>query len=761
MTIASTSNRNNYDGDAAETEFAITNEFKATADIQVWTFDTSTSIEAQLVAGFTVAGTPKADGTGFTSGTVTFTTAPSATTKISLFNVPAITQPQDFTTGGDFPEVDVEGAYDRIVLLAQQLDERIDRAVLSRVTSLLTGLELPDPVANQLLAWNSAADGLENVINAAASGTGGTTVAVSADDTTPATLLAKLTAGANITLTETTPGGNETVTIAAANAPAISNPLTVTETTAQAEIRGFRDETADGTSVPLADFQGHGQNQAATQVEFGRITIKRSTNGHTTGLEDGEIHMLVRRAGVLDVAPPRWRLKDGLTIDDPDEATGLVDQGAGTINCRNFFIENEPFESSAVTPQLTAITTNGNTARAVMTTARQYAGFGITSSDVMIVATGEDAGANALATCESYTISTNTWATLTSADNARRQVASAVHGGNLYIFGGANTAGTAQTTTQEYTPGTDTWDNTLTVLPAARRKCTAITDGDDIYIAGGITTSSARDSLYRYRPPGAAVSPDTMVTLTDLPGARADGCMGKLGDGRIYYFGGTSTTASSGATSTVFVYDISADEWETCGVALPRPLVAATCTVLSGYALIIGGEQPNRGRVTEAWLFDPYEQRFIQLGTLATARSAFVAGLNSDNDLIITGGFTTAVTDDTNRFGGSSSQLSQGVGFRNNVLPADGLLLNVSTGLAGRTITVRLGDSWRILPFSSTVTSQNVAFIGDSVLNGSLLVESSSGVFEFQFGATSTPGAQFDTNIGRFRTPGEVVETLA
>ena len=66
-------------------------------------------------------------------------------------------------------------------------------------------------------ATNAATSATAAASSAAAAASGSSSVKVSANDTTAGLLLAKLTAGSNITLTETNDGGNETVTVAAAD----------------------------------------------------------------------------------------------------------------------------------------------------------------------------------------------------------------------------------------------------------------------------------------------------------------------------------------------------------------------------------------------------------------------------------------------------------------------------------------------------------------------------------------------------------------
>jgi hypothetical protein len=71
---------------------------------------------------------------------------------------------------------------------------------------------------DEVLVYDTSASGLRKTTVASITGSGATTVSISANDTTPAVLATKLVAGTGITLTENNDGGNETLTVAAASA---------------------------------------------------------------------------------------------------------------------------------------------------------------------------------------------------------------------------------------------------------------------------------------------------------------------------------------------------------------------------------------------------------------------------------------------------------------------------------------------------------------------------------------------------------------
>ena len=95
-------------------------------------------------------------------GTVTYTVAPTATEQSLIIRVLPLTQPLDIPTASNLPEQNFEDAYDRAILITQQLQEQISRAIVQNVGSTVTDVTLPSPVANKAIIWNSDGDDLIN-----------------------------------------------------------------------------------------------------------------------------------------------------------------------------------------------------------------------------------------------------------------------------------------------------------------------------------------------------------------------------------------------------------------------------------------------------------------------------------------------------------------------------------------------------------------------------------------------------------------------
>jgi hypothetical protein len=100
-------------------------------------------------------------------GTVTYpiTGSPLPTgSTLTIVGDLAYSQATQLPTGGAYNAVNVETALDRVTILAQQLLEKVGRA-LSLPISTATGVSatLPVPVANQAIGWNSSGSGLANL----------------------------------------------------------------------------------------------------------------------------------------------------------------------------------------------------------------------------------------------------------------------------------------------------------------------------------------------------------------------------------------------------------------------------------------------------------------------------------------------------------------------------------------------------------------------------------------------------------------------
>jgi hypothetical protein len=211
MTVSSELNRKEYAGDGVTTAFATSPVvFFDSADLKVYVVTTATGAATlqTITTHYTVSG-----GSGST-GTVTMLTAPTAAQTLVIVRDVAATQSSDFVNNDINDAETLEDALDRLTMLAQQNEAAISRS-LRLADSDVTGAdpELPTPVANKLIGWDSAGTALENY-----SGADIAITAVSAfmetvlDDTTAA--IARTTLGAVGLTGDETVAGAKTFSIA-------------------------------------------------------------------------------------------------------------------------------------------------------------------------------------------------------------------------------------------------------------------------------------------------------------------------------------------------------------------------------------------------------------------------------------------------------------------------------------------------------------------------------------------------------------------
>ena len=95
-------------------------------------------------------------------GNVTLTNAPASGERITILRGGPLAQGIDYTNQGAFYAQTVEDGLDYLTMLIQQLDERLDRAVLLKPLSTIANLIFPEPVGDRILGWNAAGTEFEN-----------------------------------------------------------------------------------------------------------------------------------------------------------------------------------------------------------------------------------------------------------------------------------------------------------------------------------------------------------------------------------------------------------------------------------------------------------------------------------------------------------------------------------------------------------------------------------------------------------------------
>ena len=171
MTISNELARQTYTGTGSNTTFAIPFQYTAESEVKVYLRDESVTPATEtlqtVVTEYTLTG-----GTATTLPTnVEMITAPTSDEKLIVIRELPYTQTLDLQDDGKLADDAVETAFDRGVLLSQQIKELLDRSLVLPVSSPVTGLELPELDASGYLKVTGDGLGLEWAV-----ATNGTTI---------------------------------------------------------------------------------------------------------------------------------------------------------------------------------------------------------------------------------------------------------------------------------------------------------------------------------------------------------------------------------------------------------------------------------------------------------------------------------------------------------------------------------------------------------------------------------------------------------
>lgn len=149
MVVSALKTRVSYTGDGSQTDFAFDMRIRKDADLYVY-LDTVKQTTDYEVLGGTIQ-----------DGNVQFAAAPNSGVVIDIIRVPDWLQELDLIAGGLDPD-SLEYGIDHIVHLLQHIKDRLDRMLQFSLLSSTIDLELPEPVADTAIGYDSSG-GLVNL----------------------------------------------------------------------------------------------------------------------------------------------------------------------------------------------------------------------------------------------------------------------------------------------------------------------------------------------------------------------------------------------------------------------------------------------------------------------------------------------------------------------------------------------------------------------------------------------------------------------
>lgn len=218
------------------------------------------------------------------------------------------------------------------------------------------------------------------------------------------------------------------------------------------------------------------------------------------------------------------------------------------------------------------------------------------------------------------------WRSARPMETARSNSGIAVHGGEIYVAGGASVLG-PRDVFEVFDPYSDSW-RPLPALPMGLERFGMATLGNKIYISGGYGEEALepRNELWVFD-----VATSRWTQGPDLPSPRAGHTMVALGT-KLYVIGGLGA-----GTAPVLIFDQTSQSWETSPWRLPTArgdLVAVTDGKSRIY--VVGG-RTDKGPVARADMLDVAQGDWTRLNDMPRARAGHTVALIR-GQLHVTGG---------------------------------------------------------------------------------------------------------------------------
>lgn len=166
MVPESTRRAGPFEGNSVATSFAFNFKTLAKADIRVVRL--ALGVETDLVLDSDYSVTLNADQATSPGGSVTYPItgdALAADEFLTILSDLAIEQTTDLPNLGAFYPSVIEDALDRAVMLLGQFNEVLSRAIVLRPSEQDITIDLPQPLANAAIGWNSAGTALGNIVS--------------------------------------------------------------------------------------------------------------------------------------------------------------------------------------------------------------------------------------------------------------------------------------------------------------------------------------------------------------------------------------------------------------------------------------------------------------------------------------------------------------------------------------------------------------------------------------------------------------------
>jgi len=135
-----------YTANGATTIFTFPFPVIEESDLKVWFGD------GNAASSYTVSGLSQTNG-----GQIQFAAPPADGTRVTILRDMPVRRLTDFQEAGEFRAAAINEELDRLAMMVQQVEHKLDRAAALAPTATPASVRLPDPTADGYLRWNAAA----------------------------------------------------------------------------------------------------------------------------------------------------------------------------------------------------------------------------------------------------------------------------------------------------------------------------------------------------------------------------------------------------------------------------------------------------------------------------------------------------------------------------------------------------------------------------------------------------------------------------
>jgi N-acetylneuraminic acid mutarotase len=211
--------------------------------------------------------------------------------------------------------------------------------------------------------------------------------------------------------------------------------------------------------------------------------------------------------------------------------------------------------------------------------------------------------------------------------------------GKVLVAGGNGSAqpGSALLFNPTANGGLGSWSSVSNTManPRYQHQSVVLQSGKVLVVAGKDATSSSQEvaSAELYDPSRNAWSGAGTLNYSTYDNGAA-----LLPGGKVYAFGGHSSSSATMVSSNGQIYDPAQNLWSSAGGMIYARTTHTTTTLPDGTLLVAGGIG-TRGNIGAVEIFDPVAGAWSLTGSLITPRSQHSASLLGDGTVLVTGGF--------------------------------------------------------------------------------------------------------------------------